>query len=149
MTYRDPRPHTKIGQVRTALMYLLDQRRRDGALPTSVRFLFYELVMQRIISKSGDRPDKIVSAALIDLRGHGFVVPEGKNVPTRDVSTCFATQPKFQSLDSIGAKSAVPERLNPLAIFVLAMNPPVAEHPLNGTLHLREHLAVVQPILIR
>ena len=37
MTYRDPRPHTKIGQVRTALMYLLDQRRRDGALPTSVR----------------------------------------------------------------------------------------------------------------
>jgi hypothetical protein len=30
--YRDPRPGSKIGQVRTALMYLLDQHRLDGAL---------------------------------------------------------------------------------------------------------------------
>ena len=85
MTYRDPRPHTKIGQVRTALMYLLDQRRRDGALPTSVRFLFYELVMQRIISKSGDRPDKIVSAALIDLRERGLVPWDDIVDETREV----------------------------------------------------------------
>jgi hypothetical protein len=66
--YSDPRPDSKIGKVRTALIYLLDRHRRDGALPTSVRFLFYELVMQRIIAKEGDRPDKIVSAALTDLR---------------------------------------------------------------------------------
>jgi len=85
VTYRDPRPHTKIGQVRTALMYLLDQRRRDGALPTSVRFLFYELVMQRIISKSGDRPDKIVSAALIDLRERGLVPWDDIVDETREV----------------------------------------------------------------
>ena len=85
MTYRDPRPHTKIGQVRTALMYLLDQRRRDGALPTSVRFLFYELVMQRTISKSGDRPDKIVSAALIDLRERGLVPWDDIVDETREV----------------------------------------------------------------
>jgi hypothetical protein len=33
------RPESKIGRVRTALMYLIEQHRRDGALPTSVRFL--------------------------------------------------------------------------------------------------------------
>jgi hypothetical protein len=38
-----------------------------------VRFLFYELVMQRIVAKEGDRPDKIVSAALTDLRENGLV----------------------------------------------------------------------------
>jgi hypothetical protein len=66
--YRDPRPNSKIGRVRIALMTLLDEHRRDHALPTSVRFLFYELVTKRIISKSGKRPDKIVSEALTDLR---------------------------------------------------------------------------------
>jgi hypothetical protein len=71
--YHDPRPRSDIGKVRTALMYLLDGHNRDGALPTSVRFLFYELVAQRIISKSGKRPDKIVSAALTDLRERGKI----------------------------------------------------------------------------
>jgi hypothetical protein len=71
--YLDPRPNSKLGKVRTALMYLLDEHRRDGALPTSVRFLFYELVMRRIVSKEGERPDKIVSAALTDLRERGLV----------------------------------------------------------------------------
>jgi hypothetical protein len=59
--YSDPRPDSKIGRLRVALMHLLDEHRRDGALPTSVRFLFYELVARSIISKEGDRPDKIVS----------------------------------------------------------------------------------------
>jgi hypothetical protein len=71
--YSDPRPESKIGRVRTALMYLIEQHRNDGALPTSVRFLFYELVMQRIVAKDGNRPDKIVSAALTDLRENGLV----------------------------------------------------------------------------
>jgi hypothetical protein len=42
-------------------------------LPTSVRFLFYELVARRIISKSGERPDQIVRQALTDLRERGLV----------------------------------------------------------------------------
>ena len=71
--YADPRPNSKIGRIRTALMYLVDEHRRDGMLPTSVRFLFYELVMKRLLSKEGDRPDKIVSAALTDLRERGHV----------------------------------------------------------------------------
>jgi hypothetical protein len=83
--YSDPRPDSKIGRVRTALIYLLDQHRRDGALPTSVRFLFYELVMQRIIAKEGDRPDKIVSAALTDLREDGFVPWDDIVDETREV----------------------------------------------------------------
>ncbi len=71
--YNDPRPNSKIGRLRTALMYLVDEHRRDGALPTSVRFLFYELVARSIISKQGERPDKIVSEALTDLRERGLV----------------------------------------------------------------------------
>jgi hypothetical protein len=68
MNYVDPRPRSKIGRLRTVLMGLLDEHRRDGALPTSVRFLFYELVARSIISKAGERPDQIVSKALTDLR---------------------------------------------------------------------------------
>jgi hypothetical protein len=83
--YSDPRPDSKIGRVRIALIYLLDQHRRDGALPTSVRFLFYELVMQRIVAKEGDRPDKIVSAALTDLREDGLVPWDDIVDETREV----------------------------------------------------------------
>ena len=57
--YRDPRPNTKIGRVRTALMVLLDEHLRNAGIPTSVRFLFYELVARRIVSKEGERPDTI------------------------------------------------------------------------------------------
>jgi hypothetical protein len=73
LRYRDPRPHSKIGKVRIALMSLLKEHDRDGALPTSVRFLFYELVSREVISKEGERPDKIVSEALTDLRARGLV----------------------------------------------------------------------------
>lgn len=71
--YRDPRPNTKIGRVRTALMVLLDEHLRNAGIPTSVRFLFYELVARRIVSKEGERPDTIVSQALTDLRERGHV----------------------------------------------------------------------------
>jgi len=85
-TYFDPRPDTKIGRVRLALMHLLDRHRADGALPTSVRFLFYELVMQRIVTKDANRPDKIVSAALTDLRESGLVPWDDIVDETREVS---------------------------------------------------------------
>jgi hypothetical protein len=84
--YSDPRPESKIGRVRTALIYLIEQHRNDGALPTSVRFLFYELVMQRIVAKEGNRPDKIVSAALTDLREDGLVPWDDIVDETREVS---------------------------------------------------------------
>src|SRR5262245_23269138 len=84
-SYSDPRPGSKIGRLRTALMYLIDEHRRDGALPTSVRFLFYELVTRSVISKAGDRPDKIVSEALTDLRERGLVPWEDIVDETRSV----------------------------------------------------------------
>jgi hypothetical protein len=83
--YIDPRPNSKIGRLRTALVYLLDGHERDGALPTSVRFLFYELVAQRVISKEGERPDKIVSEALTDLRESGRIPWDWIVDETRDV----------------------------------------------------------------
>lgn len=83
--YRDPRPASKIGKLRTALMGLLDEHAADGTLPTSVRFLFYELVMKRVISKSDERPDKDVSAALTDLRERRLVPWEDIVDETRQV----------------------------------------------------------------
>jgi hypothetical protein len=85
MSYADPRPGSKIGRLRTALMYLIEEHRRDGALPTSVRFLFYELVARSIIAKEGDRPDKIVSEALTDLRERRLVRWEDIVDETRSV----------------------------------------------------------------
>jgi hypothetical protein len=83
--YSDPRPKSKIGGLRTALMYLIEEHPRDGALPTSVRFLFYELVARSIISKEGERPDKIVSEALTDPRERGLVQWEDIVDETRSV----------------------------------------------------------------
>jgi phage/plasmid primase-like uncharacterized protein len=51
-----------------------------------VRFLFYELVSRRVISKSGERPDKIVSAALTDLRESGLVPWDDIVDETREVN---------------------------------------------------------------
>jgi hypothetical protein len=84
--YSDPRPESKIGKVRIALMCLIEQHRHDGALPTSVRFLFYELVMQRVITKEGNRPDKVVSQALTDLREDGHVPWDDIVDETREIS---------------------------------------------------------------
>jgi hypothetical protein len=85
--YQDPRPDSKLGRVRIALMRLLAEHRRDGALPTSVRFLFYELVMQGVISKAGKRPDAIASGALMDLREAGEVDWDDIIDETRAVSS--------------------------------------------------------------
>jgi hypothetical protein len=68
---------SKIGRLRAELLELLTEHERDGALPTSARFLFYELVQRKILSKerstSGRRPDQDMSDALTDLRENGEV----------------------------------------------------------------------------
>jgi hypothetical protein len=72
--YVDPAPDTKIGQVRTALMKLYRQHRDSGMLPTSNRFLFYELIGLKVIAKGGiQRPDLVVHRALTDLREQGLI----------------------------------------------------------------------------
>lgn len=68
---------SKIGRLRDELLELLAEHERDGALPTSARFLFYELVQRGIISKErkmqARRPDQNMNEALTDLRERGDV----------------------------------------------------------------------------
>jgi hypothetical protein len=68
---------SKIGELRLALLELLNEHERDGALPTSSRFLFYELVQRGILSKEqkgrARRPDQDLHVALTQLRESGEV----------------------------------------------------------------------------
>jgi len=59
---------SKAAELRLALLSLLEEHERDGMIPTSSRFLFYELVGRGIVSKEGARPDNPVIAALTQLR---------------------------------------------------------------------------------
>jgi hypothetical protein len=74
---RRNRPQSKAGQLRQALLELLAEHQRADAIPTSARFLFYELVQRGVISKEretpGRRPDQNMSDALTQLREAGVV----------------------------------------------------------------------------
>jgi hypothetical protein len=81
---------SKIGNLRLALLELLAEHESDEALPTSARFLFYELVGRGLISKEkkpggGRRPDQDMSDALTDVRESGeipwdWIVDETRSV---------------------------------------------------------------------
>src|SRR6516162_6585651 len=67
---------SKAAQLREALLRLLEEHRRDGALPTSGRFLFYELVARGIVSKAPTgkrRADQDMTEALTQLRENGDI----------------------------------------------------------------------------
>lgn len=49
--------HTKKGRLQRACLELLREHEADGALPTSIRFLFYELTDRDVIPKAYLRPD--------------------------------------------------------------------------------------------
>jgi hypothetical protein len=51
------RPDTKKGRLQRACLDLLGEHERDGALPTSIRFLFYELLDRDVIPKVYRDPD--------------------------------------------------------------------------------------------
>jgi hypothetical protein len=73
----EPHLMSEVGRLRTASLELLTEHERGGALPTSSRFLFYELVQRGILSKErkaqGRRPDQNMSDALTDLRENGEI----------------------------------------------------------------------------
>jgi hypothetical protein len=79
---------SKIGALRDLLVNLLQEHERDGAIPTSARFLYYELVQRGQISKQktgARRPDQNLHDALIDVREDGrvqwdWIVDETRNV---------------------------------------------------------------------
>jgi hypothetical protein len=68
---RERRMTSKIEILRRALRHLLAQHQADGTLPTSARFIFYELVAAGVIPKHATgarRADQDMVAALKDLR---------------------------------------------------------------------------------
>ena len=70
------KPASKIGALRDLLFALLQEHERDGALPTSARFLYYELVQRGQLSKQhtgARRPDQDLHDALTDIREDGRV----------------------------------------------------------------------------
>jgi hypothetical protein len=69
-------PTTKIGKLRAVLLDLLREHEADRALPTSARFLYYELVQRKQLSKEktgARRPDQDLHDALTDIRESGQV----------------------------------------------------------------------------
>jgi hypothetical protein len=65
------RPASKAGILRELLFELLQEHQRDGAIPTSARFLYYELVQRGQLSKErtgARRPDQDLHDALTILR---------------------------------------------------------------------------------
>jgi hypothetical protein len=75
---------SKIEALRQHVMRLYNQHREAEMLPTSIRFLFYELVALEIISKQASgvlrpgavgqrRPDQDVIGAITDLRERGDI----------------------------------------------------------------------------
>jgi hypothetical protein len=69
-------PATAKGKLQRIVLDLLKEHEHDGALPTSARFLFYELVQRGVLSKDkkgARRPDQNLHDALFDLREAGVV----------------------------------------------------------------------------
>ena len=67
---------SKIETLRQALRDILAQHQADGTLPTSARFLFYELVAANVVSKHATgarRADQGVIDALKSLRDRGEI----------------------------------------------------------------------------
>jgi hypothetical protein len=79
---------SKIGTLRDLLVALLEEHERDGAIPTSARFLYYELVQRGQLSKQrkgARRPDQDLHDALTDVRENGrvpwdWIVDETRNL---------------------------------------------------------------------
>jgi hypothetical protein len=72
--YIDPEPDTDRGRIRIALMVLHGEHRRDGMLPTSLRFLFYELVGREVVTKDQKNVTQLCAKALTQLRERGLIL---------------------------------------------------------------------------
>jgi hypothetical protein len=76
--YEEQAPHTIIGAMRLKTYKLIQEHVADGTIPTSLRFLFYEMVARGWLNKSlpeGDnrRPEHLLIGALKLLRVWGVV----------------------------------------------------------------------------
>ncbi len=74
-------PATKVGRLRRWGLRAIMQHRRDGTVPTSLRHLYYEAVMDATMvdvqkktgKKGGRRSDQDLTDAMTDLREAGYV----------------------------------------------------------------------------
>jgi hypothetical protein len=70
------RSDSRAAKIREALIVLIEEHRAQGTIPTSHRFLFYELVVRAIIAKHGDnsvRMDSVTDKELTYLRERGII----------------------------------------------------------------------------
>jgi hypothetical protein len=89
------RANSAAGRLQRALLERLRVHQEEGALPTSTRFLFYELVQAGVVSKAATgkrRPDQPVSEALTHLREVGLVPWDWIEDETRSL-TVWRTAP--------------------------------------------------------
>lgn len=75
-----------------ALLGLIAEHARRGELPTSGRFLYYELKQLDLIRSEARRPDNAINEALTELRDDGLVDWEAITDETRSV-TAWSTHP--------------------------------------------------------
>ena len=71
-----PNGTSKAERLRAALTELLEEHAASGTLPTSARFLYYELIAREVISKErtgARRPDQDMIEALTVLRESGRI----------------------------------------------------------------------------
>jgi hypothetical protein len=88
-------PHTAKGRLQRALLERLDVHEREGTLPTSIRFLFYELVQAGVVPKAATgkrRADQNTIEAVTHLREVGVVPWDWIEDETRSLAR-FATAP--------------------------------------------------------
>jgi hypothetical protein len=68
---------SKIGAMRERVLEVMSEHERDGMLPTSIRFVFYELEMAGVAKKkrinSGDHSERYVTVAATSLRDSGAI----------------------------------------------------------------------------
>ena len=86
------RPGTQARRLQDALLARLAAHEAEDTLPTSGRFLFYELVQAGVISKTAPagqkrRPDQAMLDALTDLREAGLVPWDWIVDETRQLTT--------------------------------------------------------------
>jgi hypothetical protein len=88
------KPESKAGRLQRACLELLQEHKRDGALPTNGRFLFYELEQRGVVpkyyrnedgTKRARQPANDIVDALTRLREHEIIPWSWITDETREV----------------------------------------------------------------
>jgi hypothetical protein len=91
-------PDTKAGRLQREALRVLREHEASGMLPTSIRFVFYELEQRGVISKvrtGARRSDQDLADAITDLRDRGIVPWDWIADETRSVSQ-WSTAPTIR-----------------------------------------------------